>query len=100
LRPTNILVQLVDRSIKYPFGVLEDIPIKVGDFYVPINFMIFDMVEDAHTQIILGRPFLVTAGCEIDIKEGRLTFDVGEKHAKFGLFEDFESATSTYSCSD
>jgi len=59
---------------------------KSGCFYVHIDFVILDMVEDPRTQIILSRPFLTIAGCKIDVKEGRLTFDVGENHAKFGLF--------------
>ena len=65
---------------------------------MPIDFMILYMAEDASTQSILGRPFLVTASCKIDVKEGRLTFYVGEKHVKFGLFKGFESTPSTYSC--
>jgi len=73
LRPTRISLQLVDRSIKYPMGILEDVPIKVGDFYVSIDFVVLDIAEDSRTQIILGRPFLATAGCKIDVKEGKLT---------------------------
>jgi len=78
-------------------GILEDVPIKVGDFYVPIDFVVLDMAEDSHTQIILGSPFLATAGCKIDIKEGKLTFDVGEHHVEFGLFDDLKPA-STFAC--
>jgi len=78
-------------------GILEDVLIKVGDFYVPIDFVVLDMDEDYRTQIILGRPFLATAGCKIDVKEGRLTFDVGEHHVEFGLFDDLKPA-STFSC--
>jgi len=89
LSPTSISLQLVDRFIKYHMGILEDVPIKVGDFYVPIDFVILDIAEDSRTQITLGRPFLATAGCKIDVKEGKLTFDVGEHHAEFGLFKDF-----------
>jgi len=77
LRPANISLQLVDLSIKYPLKILEDVRIKASDFYVPIDFMILDMAEDARIQIILGRPFLAIVGCKIDVKEGRLTFDVG-----------------------
>jgi len=80
LRPINFSLQLVDHSIKYPLGILKNVPIKVGDFYVPIDFMLLDMAKDACTQFILGRPFLAIVGCKIDIKEGRLTFDVGDKH--------------------
>jgi len=32
LIPTCISLQLTDRSIKYPFGILEYVPIKVGSF--------------------------------------------------------------------
>jgi len=98
LRPTSIFFQLADRSIKYYLGILEDVPLKVSDFYVPIDFVILDMPEDSHTQIILGRPLLATAGCTIDVKEGKLTFDVGEKHAKFGLLKDFKPSPSIHSC--
>jgi len=91
LRATNIYLQLADRSTKYPFGVFEDVPIKVGDFYVPIDFVMLDMTEDANTQIILGRPFLATAGCKIDAMEGRLTFDIGGYYAEFCSFNDYES---------
>ena len=40
LRPTSIFLQLTDRSIKYPSSILEEVPIKVGDFYVQIDFVI------------------------------------------------------------
>jgi len=42
----------------------------VGDFYVSIDFVVLDMDEDCRTEIILGRPFLATVGCKIDVKEG------------------------------
>jgi len=53
LRPTCISLQLAYDSIKYPMGILEDVPIKVGSFFVPIDFVVLDMAEDSHTQIIL-----------------------------------------------
>ena len=79
-------------------GILEDVPIKVVYYYVPIDLVLLDMAKDSYTQIILGRPFLATTGCKIDVKEGKLTFDVGEHHVEFGLFKDFESSPSTFSC--
>jgi len=79
-------------------GILEDVPIEVGSFFIPIDFVVLDIIENSRTQIILGRPFLTTAGCKIDVKEGKLTFDVGEHHAEFGLFKEFDSSPSTFSC--
>ena len=55
------------------------------------------MAEDSRTQIILGRPFLATTGCKIDVKEGKLTFHVEQHHVEFGLFKDFKSS-STFPC--
>jgi len=79
-------------------GILEDVPIKGGDFYVPIDFVVLDIDEDCRTQIILGRPFLVTAGCKIDVKERRLTFDVGGHHVEFRLFNDLKPSSTFASC--
>jgi len=84
LTPTNISLQLVGHSMKYYLDVLEVLPLKVVDFYVPVDFVILDMAKDARTQIVLGRPFLTIIGCKIDVKEGRLTFDMGKHHAEFG----------------
>ena len=68
-------------------GILEDVPIKVGKFYVSIDCVILDMAENSYSQIILDRPFLATAGCKIDVKKGRLTFDMGENHVEFGVLK-------------
>ncbi|KAJ8765482.1 hypothetical protein K2173_014604 [Erythroxylum novogranatense] len=66
LTPTTVSLQLADRSVKYSVGVLEDVPIKVGILYVPVDFVILKMEEDTRTPIIHGRPFLATTGCQID----------------------------------
>ena len=68
-------------------GILEDVPIKVGDLYVPVDFVILEMEEDTRTPIILGRSFLATAGCRIDVKNGVLSFDVGDDHMEFNLLK-------------
>ncbi|KAJ9146307.1 hypothetical protein P3X46_028589 [Hevea brasiliensis] len=54
LKPTTISLQLADRSVKYPMGILENIPIKVGKFFIPIDFFVLEMEEDVQIPIILG----------------------------------------------
>ncbi|PNX56130.1 hypothetical protein L195_g049720, partial [Trifolium pratense] len=44
-----------------------------------------DIREDSNTPIILGRPFLATVGAIIDVKRGKLTFEVGEEKVEFIL---------------
>ncbi|XP_058735185.1 uncharacterized protein LOC131607180, partial [Vicia villosa] len=85
LKATRMSLQLADRSVKYPVGMLENIPVRVGQFYIPTDFIIMDIQEDSNIPIILGRPFLATAGAIIDVKRGKLTFEVGEERIEFIL---------------
>ena len=83
--PTNISLQLADRSIKHSIGILEDVLVKVGKFYIPADFVVLDMPEDNHIPILLGRPFMATGGVVIDVKHGTLKFNVGDEEVQFHL---------------
>ncbi|KAJ8761414.1 hypothetical protein K2173_001545 [Erythroxylum novogranatense] len=65
-KPTTISLQLADRSITYPRGIIEDVLVKVEKFIFPVDFLVFDMEEDIDNPIILGRPFMATAQTIID----------------------------------
>jgi hypothetical protein len=51
-------LQLVDRSVKIPWGIVEDVLIKVDKFYFPVDFIVLDteLVQVVGTKIpvILG----------------------------------------------
>ncbi|XP_063949969.1 uncharacterized protein LOC135152794 [Daucus carota subsp. sativus] len=85
LKKTRISLQLADRTIKYPLGVLEDVLVNVDKFVIPCDFVILEMNEDVEIPIILGRPFLATAGASIDVKAGKLALNVGEEKVEFDL---------------
>ncbi|XP_057248916.1 uncharacterized protein LOC125494782 [Beta vulgaris subsp. vulgaris] len=85
LKCIQITLQMVDRSVKYPLGILEDVPVRVGKFYIPLDFIVLDMEEDSQISIILGRPFLCTAGAVIDVKSGSLTLSVGDDTITFKI---------------
>ncbi|CAN0830854.1 hypothetical protein LINGRAPRIM_LOCUS3391, partial [Linum grandiflorum] len=56
----------------------------VGEFAFPVDFVVLDIeVEDSF--LILGRPFLNTSKATIDMQEGILTLNVGEKTHAFHL---------------
>ena len=40
MRPTTLSLQLAAHFVKYPVCVLEDAPIKVGDLYMLVDFVI------------------------------------------------------------
>lgn len=69
-KSTDISLQLVDKIVKPAFGVLEDVPIKVGHLYIPTNFVIIDIEKDFNVLIILGRPLLAFVRAVIYVKQG------------------------------
>jgi len=80
--------------MKYPAGVLEEVPIKVWDLYVSIDFVILEMEEYTRIIIILGRLFLATTGCCIDVKNGKLSFHVGGDYVEFNLLNAYPPETN------
>lgn len=49
-------------------SVLEDVPVRIGEIYTPVDFVIMDIEEDYEIPIILGRPFLATFGAIFGVK--------------------------------
>ncbi|XP_019255000.1 PREDICTED: uncharacterized protein LOC109233571 [Nicotiana attenuata] len=41
-RPTTVILQLADRSLAHPEGVIEDVLVQVGSFIFPADFIILD----------------------------------------------------------
>ena len=97
-RPTTVTLQLVDRSLKHPRGVIEDVLVKVEKFIFPANFIVLDMEEDKEIPIILGRPFLATGKAMIDVQRGELKLRVQEDEVKFNVFEVVRHPTESDTC--
>ena len=83
LTPTTITLQMVDRSMAQPEGILEDVLVKVGKFIFPVDFVIMKMEEDTQIPLLLGRPFLATGAALIDVQKGELTLRVGDEVVHF-----------------
>nr|GEU61631.1 hypothetical protein [Tanacetum cinerariifolium] len=81
-KPTGMSLELVDRSIQYPRGIVENLLIKVDKFVHPIDFVILDILEDSRIPIILRRPLLATARAMIDVFNKTITLRVGDDEAK------------------
>ena len=85
LAPTTIMLQMADRSMAQPEGVLEDVLVKVGKFIFPVDFVVMKMVEDNQVPLLLRRPFLATRAALIDVQKGELTLRVGNEAVHFIL---------------
>ncbi|XP_052311391.1 uncharacterized protein LOC112328498 [Populus trichocarpa] len=97
-KPTTVTLQLADRSLKHPRGIIEDVLVKVGKFIFPADFIILDMKEDNEIPILLGRPFLATGGALIDVKKGELRLRVNEKEVIFNVFKAIKQPDMGESC--
>nr|XP_016433992.1 PREDICTED: uncharacterized protein LOC107760459 [Nicotiana tabacum] len=53
-RPTTVMLQLADRSIAYPEGVIEDVLLQIGKFIFPADFIMLDYEADEQVPIIFG----------------------------------------------
>ncbi|WZZ71012.1 hypothetical protein YC2023_082382 [Brassica napus] len=73
------LVQ-ADRSVKLPIGILEDLPVKIGNCEVPTDFVVLEMDEEPRDPLIFGRPFLATAGAMVNVRDGTIDLHLGKDH--------------------
>ena len=85
ITPTTVTLQMADRTLKKPEGIIEDVLVKVGKFIFPTDFIILDIEEDSQVPLLLGRPFLATGAALIDMQKGILTLRVGEETTDFNL---------------
>jgi len=81
LAPTAISLQIADKSTAIPIGICEDVPAVVANVTILTDFVILEMPEDDNMSIILGRPFLNTAGVVIYCNKSKVTFHInGNEH--------------------
>nr|GEV52626.1 reverse transcriptase domain-containing protein [Tanacetum cinerariifolium] len=69
LNDIKIVLELADRTISKPTGVAENVFVKVGKFYFPVDFVVLNFIADPHVPLILGRPFLSAAHAIINVHE-------------------------------
>ena len=90
LEPTNIILQLANRSVKIPRGIVKDVLVQVDKFYFPIDFVVLDAqpVVNQGTQfpMILGRSFLATTNAIILCRGGLMTLSFGNMIVNLNIF--------------
>jgi len=85
LVPTAMCLQLADQSVLHLTGIAKDIPVKIRNFFVPVDFVILDMEDDTKIPLILGRPFLSMTTAHIDAGVGVIQLNINEQKERFGF---------------
>ena len=81
LKPASVTLQLADHSIREPRGIVENVLVKIEQFYYSFDFIVLDyqlvLHTSVHTPIILGRSFLGTSNALINCRNGRMQLTFG-----------------------
>ncbi|XP_057953051.1 uncharacterized protein LOC131147575 [Malania oleifera] len=90
LKPTKMTLELADRSIRIPKGVVEDVLVQVDQFFYPIDFVVLDTQQvvnkNSNIPIILGRPFLTMSNANIQCRNGLMKISFGNMTAEHNIF--------------
>jgi len=90
LSPTQVTIQLADRSINVPKGEINDVLIRVGEFIYPVDFIILKTQPVSNprsqTSVILGRPFLTTANAIINCRNRSMRLTFGDIIKEVNIF--------------
>ena len=68
-----------------PVGLAENVHVRVGNFYIPTDFVVLELDKEPHDPLILGRPFLNTAGAIIDVRRNTINLQIGDYALKFDM---------------
>ena len=85
---TRMTLQLADRSITRPYGVIEDALVRVKHLIFPAGFVVMDIEEDADIPLILGRPFMSIASYVVDMGKKKLEIGIEDQQINFDLFNE------------
>ncbi|GJW35387.1 homeodomain-like protein [Tanacetum coccineum] len=83
LAHTKSIVELANRTVKYPKVIAENVLVRIGKFTFLVDFIILDMPKHIKVPLFLGKPFLSTACAKIDVYKRMITLRVGEKKIIF-----------------
>ncbi|GKE63696.1 reverse transcriptase domain-containing protein, partial [Tanacetum coccineum] len=95
LTPTQMILELMDRSTTRPTGIAKDVFVRVGKFHFTAEFVVVDYVVDPRVSLILERPYLRTARALIDVYDEELTLRESDEAITFKV-----GNTSRYSYND
>ena len=90
LQPFLVELCLENGSIRKPYGIVEDVIIKIEDFYFSVDFLVVDMKitkELSQAPIILGQPFLAVEKAATDWGKGEVILKVREHTVKVDINE-------------
>jgi hypothetical protein len=66
-------------------GIVENIPVKIRDSFVLVDFVVLHMQPDSKVSLILGRPFFSTVNAHIDVGVGEIMFTINGQEERLAF---------------
>nr|GEW73177.1 hypothetical protein [Tanacetum cinerariifolium] len=85
LIPTQMTLELANRTICTPDRITRDVFVPVGKFTFLADFVVVDYESDPRVPLILGRPFLRTARALIDVHGEEMILCDGDKRLTLNM---------------
>ncbi|KAK4737348.1 hypothetical protein R3W88_001045 [Solanum pinnatisectum] len=85
-KPTTVILQLADRYIICPEGVVKDVLVQVGSLIFHVDFVFLNFEPDPKVPFILGSLFLAMGRALIDVAVGQLTMRAHDKVEVFDVY--------------
>ncbi|KAF8084969.1 hypothetical protein N665_0691s0008 [Sinapis alba] len=82
-KPTKIHLVFADRLVRHPVGVILDIDVVIGNYKIPVDFVVLELDQEPKDPLNLDCPFLSITGAIIDVKRGKIDLHLGDIIMKF-----------------
>ena len=83
LLETTMCLELADRTLSFPKGILKNLCIRVGTLNAPADFVVIETGNDESAPVILGRPFLNTSAAVIYASAAKISFYIKGRKETF-----------------
>ena len=68
--------------------MIEDVLVKLKHLIFPADFVVIDIKEDVDIPLILGRPFMSTTSCVVDMGKKMMQMGIEDQKVSFDLFHE------------
>jgi len=68
--------------------VIKDVLVRVKHFIFLADFVVIDIEEDADIPLILGRTFMSTASCVVEMGKKKLQMAIEDQQISFDMFHE------------
>jgi hypothetical protein len=79
LVPTSLHLQLADQSIRHLVGIMEDIPVRIRNSFMAVDFVVLKLDVCRQIPLILGRRFLSVTGATFDVAARIIKLNISKK---------------------